>query len=202
MMSSKSQNTRLKILESARTLLTERGYYGVGLQEVARHAGFSRQAVYLHFRSKSELLTAVARHVDEMIGVPEILRPVREAESGVEALDLGVAAYGTIEPQIYEVASLLYAARRSDDAAEATWQDVMAMRRGNIREGIVRLHEEGALSERWTVDEATDFAWALMSVHTYEYLVVERKWPIDRFVDHLRETLRNTLLSETTTDTR
>jgi AcrR family transcriptional regulator len=181
-------------------LLIERGYFGVGLQEVAREAGVSRQAVYLHFKSKAELLKALVHYVDDEIGVPEIMRPVREAETGPDALDLGVAAYGVIEPQIYDVASLLYAARRSDDAAEATWQDIMAVRRANIRAGIVRLQEEGSLAANWTVDEATDFAWTLLSVHTYEYLVVERKWAIDRFVEHLRSTLREILVTQADDD--
>jgi hypothetical protein len=27
------------------------------------------------------------------------------------------------------------------------------------------------MAESWTVGEATDFAWGLLSIHTYEYLV-------------------------------
>ena len=195
-MSSRRQRTRSKILESARRLLVERGYYGVGLEEVAREAGVSRQAIYLHFKSKADLLVATARHIDEMVGVPEILRPVREATTALEALDAGVAAYGAIEPQIYDVASVIYAARRPDEAAEAAWQDRMAFRRENIRQGIRRLQGEGLLAEEWTVDEAADFAWALLSVHTYEYLVVERGWPIERFVSRLQTMLRRVLVAK------
>ena len=195
-MSSKRQQTRIRILESARRLLVERGYHGVGLAEVARGAGVSRQALYLHFKSKAELLVATARHTDETIGVPEILRPVREARTAVEALDAGVAAYGAIEPDIYDVAAVVYAARRSDEAAEAAWQDRMAFRMANIRQGIERLQAEGLLADGWTVDEAADFAWALMSLHTYENLVVERQWPIERFVSRLQAILRGVLVAE------
>lgn len=195
-MSSRRQQTRIKILESARRLLVERGYHGVGLEEVARDAGVSRQAVYLHFKSKADLLVAMAEYGDEVVGVAEILRPVREAKTALEALDAGVAAYAAIEPQIYDVASVIYSARRSDEAAEAGWQDRMAFRRENIRQGMERLQREGLLAEGWTVDEAADFAWALLSVHTYEYLVVERRWPIDQFVRRLQTTLRNILVAE------
>ncbi|MDP6402846.1 MAG: hypothetical protein QF467_04795, partial [SAR202 cluster bacterium] len=65
----------------------------------------------------------------------------------------------------------------------------------NIRQDMERLQREGLLAERWTVDEATDFAWAILSVHTYEYLVVERGWPIDQFVRHLRMALRSVLVT-------
>ncbi len=195
-MSSRRQRTRSKILESARRLLVERGYYGVGLEEVARDAGISRQALYLHFKSKAELLVATAQYTDEMFGVPEILRPGREARTALEALEAGVRAYGLIEPQIYDVASVIYSVRRSDEAAEAAWQDRMAFRRENIRQVIERLQKEGVLAKEWTVDEAADFVWALLSVHTYEYLVVERAWSIEQFVSRLLTVLRSVLVHQ------
>ena len=195
-MSSKKELTRIKLLNSACRLLVERGYHGVGLDEVARDAGVSRQTLYLHFESKAELLVATAQHSDEMLGVSDILRPGREAKTALEALDAGVQAYGAIEPQIYDVASVIYSARRSDEAAEAAWQDRMTFRWENTKRAIERLQEEGILAEGWTVVEAADFAWALLSVHTYEYLVVERKWSIDEFIQRLQGILHSVLVAE------
>src|SRR3972149_813091 len=93
MMSSRSRTTRIRILKSAQRLLVERGYHGVGLEEIARAAGVSRQAIYLHFKSKVDLLVAMAQQGDEAVGIPDILQPVREAKTALEALDAGVAAY-------------------------------------------------------------------------------------------------------------
>lgn len=166
------------------------------MEEVARNAGVSRQALYLHFKSKSELLIALARYTDEMIDVPEILRNVREAETAVEAIQAGIRAFGQITPQIYEVASVVYAARRTDEAAEAAWQDRAAYRRGDIRRGLERLQNEGFLVDGWTLDEATDFAWGLISLHTYENLVIERGWTIDQMVDRLQEMILKVLVKE------
>jgi AcrR family transcriptional regulator len=195
-MSSRKQKTRSNILDSALRLLVERGYHGVGMEEVAKDAGVSRQAVYLHFKSKSDLLVAMARYSDEMLDVPEIVRRGSEAETALEAIDAGIQIYGLIEPQIYEVASVVYAARRTDEAAEAAWQDRMAYRRENVRRGMERLQDEGILAEGWTVDEATDFAWGLLSIHTYENLVVERGWSIEQFVDRLRTMIFKVLVKE------
>ena len=47
--------TRDRILTAARKLLEERGF-DVGMGEIFRRAGISRQAVYLHFTSKTDLL--------------------------------------------------------------------------------------------------------------------------------------------------
>ena len=201
-MSSKRERTRSRILDSAVKLLVERGYHGVGMEEVARDAGVSRQALYLHFKSKVELLVAMARYSDGMIKVPELVRQSDEAPTALEALDAGIRAYGLIEPQIYEVASVLYTARRADEAAEAAWQDRLAYRRGNIEVVMERLQKEGLLAEGWTVEEATDFAWSLLSMHTYEHLVVERGWPIDQFVSRLSSMVRSVLVAQPGEDRR
>ncbi|MBI4289523.1 MAG: TetR/AcrR family transcriptional regulator [Chloroflexi bacterium] len=195
-MSTRKQQTRDKILNSARRLLAERGYHGVGLEVVARDAGVSRQTIYRRFKSKAELLVALAEYGDELIGIPELLRPVREARTALEALDKGISAYAAIEPLIYDVWYTTYSARRSDPVAEAVWQNRMASRRESIRHDMELLQKEEILADSWTVEEATDFAWALLSVHTYEYLAVERKWAVEHFVQRLRETLRCILVKK------
>ena len=166
--------------------MVERGFHGVGMEEVARNAGVSRQAIYLHFKSKADLLVAMVQYGDEKVGVPELLRPVREAKTAVEAMSRGVEAYGAIETHIYETAITAYAARRSDPAVNAAWQDRMTFRRTGIRQTIERLEAEGLLADGWKVDEAADFVWATLSVHTYEYLVVERGWTVDQLVRRMK----------------
>ena len=159
-------------------------------------SGPAVQAIYLHFNSKADLLVATFQYADEQAGTLELLRPIFEAATALEALDAGVTAYAAIEPHIYDIASAGYAVRCPNEAAEAAWQDRMSFRRGNVRRITERLQEEGFLAEGWTVDEAADFTWALLSVHIYEYLVVERDWPTERFVHHLRTVLRRTIVKE------
>jgi len=195
--SSRTQLTKRKILEAARRLLLQRGFHGAAMAEIAREAGVSRQAVYLHFSSKPELLVAVAEFADQEAGVPEILSRLSQAKTPVEIVNSGVTAYAEIQPRIYDIATVVYAARRSDPAAEAAWQNRMTFRLAGIKYDMERLQGMGALAESWTVDAAADFTWALLSLHTYESLVIERGWPIDRFVEHLQEILRRTLLNDT-----
>jgi AcrR family transcriptional regulator len=193
--STQKLETHRKILESALRLLTERGYHGVGLEEVARDAGLSRQAVYLHFKSKADLLVATAQYLDSQVGTTELLRPVFEAENAVEAMDRAVEAYAAIEPLIYDAAIMIYVQRGAELAAEDAWQDRMEFRRQNVLRGITALEAEGMLALGWTVEEATDFVWTLLSVHTYEYLVRERKWSIERFIDRLRQVLHAAIVA-------
>jgi hypothetical protein len=71
----------------------------------------------------------------------------------------------------------------------------MEFRRQNVLRGITALEAEGMLALGWTVEEATDFVWTLLSVHTYEYLVRERKWSIERFIDRLRQVLHAAIVA-------
>ena len=64
MSSSRASKTRAAILDAARTLFEEHGYFGVGLETVAGKAGISRQAIYLHFASKADLLRALHERVN------------------------------------------------------------------------------------------------------------------------------------------
>lgn len=49
------EETRERILHSAAQLFTQRGFDGVGINDVMAHAGLTRGAFYAHFKSKSEL---------------------------------------------------------------------------------------------------------------------------------------------------
>ncbi len=193
-MSSKKQRTRIKILDTARELLEKRGFYGMGMEKVAQEAGLSRRTLYLHFESKVALFIATVQHIDETLGTPAIVQQANEAKTALGNLDEWVNAYGQIEPQIYSIAKVIYTARQSDQAAEASWQDRMAFRRGHVGKIIKRLKQEGLLDAGWTEDEAADFMWALLSVHTYEYLVVESGWTIEQFVSHLQMVLRRAIV--------
>jgi TetR/AcrR family transcriptional repressor of nem operon len=55
------RDTREKILESARRLFNRKGYFGVSIEEVMRHAGLTHGGFYRHFSCKDELYAAAVR---------------------------------------------------------------------------------------------------------------------------------------------
>lgn len=55
--------TRARLIESARSLFVSSGVNSVGLEQIARHAGVTRGAVYWHFANKIDLLQVMLREL-------------------------------------------------------------------------------------------------------------------------------------------
>ena len=188
-----SSDTRERILTAARKLLEERAWAGVGLGEVARAAGVSRQAIYLHFGSRAALLLALVDYVDEVEGLSELVARVEDASSGAEQLDRLAWLNSVYEPRIRSVVIAHDAARRHDADLEEAWQDRMERRRGLYRRTVRRLEAEGALAAGLTRKDAVDLMWALLGPRVHEDLVSDRGWSARRYETHMRTVLRGAL---------
>jgi len=84
--------TRAALLRTARALFAERGYAGVGTEEVVRRAGVTRGALYHHFRDKRDLFRAVYEETEHEI-VAAIGARMQGVEDPVELLVTGVRAF-------------------------------------------------------------------------------------------------------------
>ncbi len=60
----RSDATRAALVAAARPLFAQRGYSGVGTEEIARAAGVTRGALYHHFDGKRELFEAVYERIE------------------------------------------------------------------------------------------------------------------------------------------
>jgi AcrR family transcriptional regulator len=189
-MSSGRASTRHRLLDAARRLLERESYSAVSMGAIAGEADVSRQAAYLHFGSKAELLLALVAHVDEVEGLPHLLTRVRDAPSGVDALKRFVELVAELTPRVYRVGIALAAAAESDSAARAAWTDRMDARRATCRAIAERLGAERSLGEALTVVDAADLLWALSAMRVFEDLVEVRGYGVPRY----RAVLEHTVL--------
>lgn len=173
-MSSKPENTRTRILSAALKLL-EAGEK-TRMTDIARAAGISRQALYLHFETRADLLIAVTRHVDVLNNSDDLLAASREAETGVARLDAYIEAWGGYIPVVYKVARPIMAMAETDDAARAAWNERMAAMRHGCAAAVEALARDGRLRSEFDAETATDILWAQLSVPTWLALTAECGW--------------------------
>ena len=56
-----ASDTRSRILEAALQLIAEKGYAGTSTRELSERLGFTKAALYYHFRTKEDLLVALVQ---------------------------------------------------------------------------------------------------------------------------------------------
>jgi AcrR family transcriptional regulator len=185
---------RISILEAARRLFEDKDFMSVTLEEVARAAGVSRQALYINFGSRAGLLAALVVYVDEIGGLQAKIANVLDSPTALSALEALVDFRARYTPSIYRLAIHVDAARRFDADAEASWQDRMKYRYANSRAIAHRLAAEGVLAARWTEEDAADLIWSMTSIRTYEELVIDRGWSLNRYRQRIKAILVGTLV--------
>jgi len=102
-----SEATRRELLAAARRLFADRGYGGVGTEEIVRAAGVTRGALYHHFSGKQDLFRAVYEEIEQEL-VEQIAAVAVEAANPVDALRKGARAWldACEQPDVQRIALL------------------------------------------------------------------------------------------------
>jgi len=180
-MSSKNSETRNRILDAAWKLLEVGQGQGVRMSDIAKLAGISRQALYLHFSKRSELLIATTRYIDEVKNVDARLELSRSADSGLERLDAYIDAWSAYIPEIYGVARALLSMQDTDEAAAMAWDDRMQAFREGCEAAIEMLHADGMLVSDYSIQQATDILWTMLSVKNWEQFTIDCGWSQEKY---------------------
>lgn len=180
-MSPRSPTTRDDLLRATLELLTSGSYGDLTLGRVASRAGVSRQALYLHFPSKTHLLLALVAWMDENGRLPQLLASAFAHADPVDRLLALVAAGATYTADIADAALALRAAAATDPAARAAWNDRAAGRRDAMRHVVKDVADAGRLAEGFTVRTATDVLFTLLGFTVYEDLVRGSGWTQKRY---------------------
>jgi AcrR family transcriptional regulator len=104
----RSRATREALLSAARALFAERGYAGVGTEEIVRAAGVTRGALYHQFRDKEQLFEAVFEQVEAEVTQRIAELAITGAADPLAALRTGSRAFLAVcaEPEVERIALL------------------------------------------------------------------------------------------------
>ncbi len=188
-----STNSSVRILDAAMALITKRGDARVTMAQIAKAARVSRQAVYLHFADRADLMAALARHADKKRCLAKEIQKIIETPTGVAAIAEMVAVQARSNPDIWAVARAVDAVRRTDEAAERSWQDRLKRRLEGCRQIIARLDAEGNLREDLNPATAAELLWTITSLHVWEDLVLQRGWSPEQYQSHIARLLLDSL---------
>ncbi|RVU17453.1 TetR/AcrR family transcriptional regulator [Methylobacterium oryzihabitans] len=103
----KMEETRAKLIRTARAAFAEKGYAAASMDELTARAGLTRGALYHHFGDKTGLLRAVIDQIDA-----EMVAKARAARDRAESPWLGFVAEGVayielaLEPEIQRIVLL------------------------------------------------------------------------------------------------
>ncbi|MEM9644882.1 MAG: TetR/AcrR family transcriptional regulator [Planctomycetota bacterium] len=192
-MSRIESDTRQRILTEALRLLVENRGKNVRMSDIAKAAGVSRQAIYLHFKSQAELMVSTVQFGDEIQGAAEMVAPWRQAR-GADKLDAWIEFWGNYVPKIFGVAKALLLARETDDAAAAAWDDRMDDVRKSCRKTIQEVASKGLLAEEWPPKPASEMLWTMLSIPTWEQLTVTCGWSKKQYIERMQTQARQTFL--------
>ncbi len=192
--SKRAARTRQEILDTAWTLIADRGAE-VSIAEIAKNVGITRQSVYVHFGSRGGLLDALVRRADEREAIFERFEEALATEPPGDRLDACLRVWLAFVIKIQPVARDLIRLRSTDRDVAKAWEDRMKDALGLFRRLVRSLERDDALAPSWSVARAADFAWAACSVQAWELLVVDRGWSHPAASKAIRESLARALLA-------
>jgi AcrR family transcriptional regulator len=176
-----SSPARRRIFEAAWNLIVVRGEAGFTMAQIAKKAKISRQALYLHFADRAQLLDALVKYADEQRGLTSAIQHIVDAPTAREAINRMVSLQALQNPRIWAIALAFEAVRRTDKAAQRSWQGRQTRRLETCRTLIERLRREGELRPTLTIAEAADLLYVITSVRMWEDLVLVRGWTADEY---------------------
>ena len=194
-MSRKGDDTRIRILNSTWQLLETPGGSAVRMSDIARTAGISRQALYLHFPNRADLLVATTRHIDEINDIDARLAASRAARGGVERLQAYIAAWGGYIPQIHGVAAALMSMQDHDAEARVAWAGRESAMREGCAAAVTALERDGKLTPDLSATAATDLLWTLLSVRNWDRLVQDCGWSQAAYIREMQRLARAALVA-------
>jgi AcrR family transcriptional regulator len=161
--------TRRRIIEVTRGLLTRAPLENVSVPAIAAEAEVARSTVYTIFGSREGLMVAVAEDVLERGGFARIGQALRGPDV-VQAFATSIDVAMELYSQEDAVAQALLSLAAVDRDASSAAARLNFGRREGMQRLAQRMRDQGVLREELTVSEAADILWVITSFETFDQL--------------------------------
>lgn len=186
--------TRREIMEAAQRLFSAQGYGRTTMEAVASAADVSVATVYLCFRSKFGLLSALIANAaeDPSLDVQQVL----EAADLDRQLSIGAHLIRKLHERTAGISGILRSGRGNDPRLETLWDDWQGRHLAAVSQVARHLAAAGWLRGGFDHGRAADVLYTLAGSETYRQLVIERGWRPDQFEEWLTDSVRQLLLAK------
>lgn len=196
-MTRKSRETsHQEIVEIAWAFARQNGFAALTMQSVGKEAGLTRQAIYWHFATRTQLLLEVADHNDRKMPDASVmyegLAQMPPAESLVAMMRAWLKSLPSEAPLLLE----LFAEAQRDDGAMEAMRARMRGFAGVIEEVFLRrLAAAGELRPALEIRAAADYALSLGTPSLWLHLTGFLGWSHEKFCDYTIDRILEFLLT-------
>jgi AcrR family transcriptional regulator len=184
--------TRRRIIEVARGLLTRAPLENVSVPTIAAEAGVARSTVYAIFGSREGLMVALAEDVLERGGFARIGQALRGPDV-VQAFATSIDVAMELYSQENAVATALLSLSAVDRDASSAAARLNFGRREGMQKLAQRMRDQGVLREELSVSDAADILWIITSFETFDQLYRGRSLTPKQVGERLMSITRRTL---------
>jgi AcrR family transcriptional regulator len=189
-----AEHTRQAIIEAARTLFVEKGYFGTKVEEIARTARVAPATVYAVGGGKHGLLRTLIESGTTGDEVPRILARIAGTTDPADLIRFIVGATRDMFAQWSGLMRQVVAAAPQEPTVREIQENAHASMRHGLSSTARRLAELDALRDDVDVARATDLLWLHLCIAAYFIRTDDLGWSLDESETWLNEALPPALL--------
>jgi AcrR family transcriptional regulator len=190
-----AEMTRLAILEAARSLFTEHGFFATKVEQIAGAARVAPATVYAVGGGKNGLLRTLIESAVHSQKNTDLLAEIETATDPSRLIRLVVAETRARFEQWSPLMRQVVAAAPQEPAVRESMEIAHESLRGALRLVAGRLAALGALRDGMDAPEAADILWMYLCNAAYFIRGDDLGWPLDRSETWLNAVLPRELLA-------
>ncbi|MCV7229821.1 TetR/AcrR family transcriptional regulator [Mycolicibacterium komossense] len=190
--------TRTAVVDAARTLFAERGYFATTINEIADRGRVSSGTVYQQCGGKQGLLRTLMDMWTTSPLVAETLSSIRRASTLEESLELLTEAYLGMHSQFDDIIQTVSTTAAQDGSAAAALAVALARHRAALLEIAATVRPLGGFPVAFSDDDFADLALFYYGAHGgFHFLIAVLGWPAERARRWLHKQFVHSLLDAT-----